>query len=206
MTEPAATAAARPRYHHGDLRAALVEAAERLLAERGPEGFTLRECARRLGVSNAAPAHHFKDVNALLSEVAAVGFERLRAAMLEARAAAGPDPAARLAAIGRAYIATAVAEPATFRLMFHSQRRDPALPRLRQAGQGAYGVLEATLGELVGTPAGLAEVQLAWATVHGFAVLLIEGRLGGDARFGPPESWPAHADALLAGLLRSLAR
>src|SRR5262245_3431916 len=67
----------RDSYHHGDLRAALLKAAEAELAENGIEGFTLRGCARRAGVSHAAPAHHFKDVRAILTELAADGFEKL---------------------------------------------------------------------------------------------------------------------------------
>src|SRR6478609_8578950 len=68
-------------YHHGDLRKALLDAAEAELAEKGLEGFTLRGCAKRAGVSHAAPAHHFKDANALLTALAAVGHERFVAAM-----------------------------------------------------------------------------------------------------------------------------
>src|SRR5271163_3422463 len=71
----------RDRYHHGDLRSALVAAGRELLAERGLNGFTLRECARKAGVSHAAPAHHFPTIGDLLSEIAATGFEELTSSM-----------------------------------------------------------------------------------------------------------------------------
>lgn len=199
-----AGASKRAAYHHGDLRTALVAAAEDLLAEKGPEAFTLRECARRVGVSNAAPAHHFKDVATLLSEVAAVGFERLTAAMSAARAEAGSDPAGRLLATGRAYVQTAVAHPATFHLMFHSQRCDRNHPRLRAAGAGAYRVLNEAVRALAKDTDVLPAVHLAWSTVHGFATLQIEGRLGGDPRFGEAAQWPRHLDAMLELLLGGL--
>jgi len=75
------TAKPADRYHHGDRRDALLLAGEGVLAEREVKGFTLRECARRAGVSHAAPAHHFSDVRGFLSELAAVGFDRLTATM-----------------------------------------------------------------------------------------------------------------------------
>lgn len=188
----------RTAYHHGDLRSALVAEAEALLAERGLEGFTLRECARRAGVSNAAPAHHFRDVSTLLSEVATLGFQRLAAAMRTARDAAGADPAERLVAVGRAYVEVAVANPATFHLMFHAHRSDPAQEGLRAAGSAAYALLEETLAPVLGDGDRLAGIHLAWSAVHGFATLLVEGRLGNDPRFGDPGAWRGRLDAMLA--------
>lgn len=201
-------AMARAAYHHGDLREALLRAAEEQLAERGPEGFTLRETARRVGVSNAAPAHHFPDVGALLTELAAIGFERLTAAM-RAAAAEAATPEERLLAIGRAYVERAVAAPALFRLMFHSDRCDRASPRLAAAGAEAYGVLDAAVAALPGhggAPQGrYPDVTFAWSVVHGFAVLCIEGRLAGaDPRFGGPGAWRAQLDALMPRILRGV--
>src|SRR5215470_16395265 len=91
-------------YHHGNLQKQLIAAAEEILSEKGVEGFTLREAARRVGVSPAAPAHHFKDATGLLTEVAALGFAELAQMLGDADAKAGPDPRARLAAQGRAYV------------------------------------------------------------------------------------------------------
>ncbi|MBR0656088.1 TetR/AcrR family transcriptional regulator [Plastoroseomonas arctica] len=194
----------KPAYHHGDLRTALLDAGEALLAERGLEGFTLRELARRVGVSNAAPAHHFPDVAALLTELAANGFERLTQAMATA-AAPCADPVARLVAIGRAYVATAIARPAIFRLMFHSKRVHLASPRLLAASAEAYGALRGALAALpAATPRAYADTALAWCVVHGFAVLCIEGGLQHDPAFGAPEDWSTPLEAVLQRMVRGL--
>jgi AcrR family transcriptional regulator len=198
---------ARAAYHHGDLREALLRAAEEQLAERGPEGFTLRETARRVGVSNAAPAHHFPDVGALLTELAAIGFERLTAAM-RAAATEAATPEERLRAIGRAYVERAIAAPALFRLMFHSDRCDRTSPRLAAAGDEAYGVLDAVVAALPGCAAPESrypDVAFAWSAVHGFAVLCIEGRLAAtDPRFSGPGAWRTQLEALTARVLRGV--
>jgi AcrR family transcriptional regulator len=95
-------------YHHGALRAALIEATEALLAERGAEGFSLREVARRAGVSPAAPSHHFGDAAGLLTAVASLGFEALAQALQAGQARGGSDPAPRCASQGVAYVAFAM--------------------------------------------------------------------------------------------------
>src|SRR5512133_2304967 len=105
------------RYHHGELRRALLDASLAVIERDGVSALSLRELARRLGVSHAAPAHHFPDKAALLVEIAREGYERFGAA-LAAAADAAPDDDARLAAIGRAYVDFALAHPATFRVMF----------------------------------------------------------------------------------------
>ncbi len=172
-------------YHHGDLAAALVAAAEAILAERGLDGFTLRECARRAGVSHAAPAHHFGDANGLLTAVAASGYERLTRAMREA-AGHEQDRGPALIAIGVAYVRFALMHPALFRLMFHSDRLDRTGEAFRTAGKEAFEVLSGRLAAVRGreTPLTRSEAGLdptllrAWAVVHGIATLAIEGRLG----------------------------
>jgi AcrR family transcriptional regulator len=173
-------------YHHGDLAAALVAAAEEILAERGVEGFTLREAARRAGVSHAAPAHHFGDARGLLTAVAAAGFARL-AEVERAAAAAENNPAARLVAIGLSYIKFALAHPALFRLMFHSNQIDRASDRIRGPGRASFDVMQDALATARGrTSAGLIPPEAArdplvlrqWAIVHGLATLAVEGRLG----------------------------
>ena len=105
-------------YHHGDLRHALIEATESLLAERGPESFSLREVARRAGVSPAAPAHHFGDASGLLTAVAALGFDALAQALRAAETRGGRDPLKRLREQGVGYVEFATRHPARFRLMF----------------------------------------------------------------------------------------
>ena len=169
-------------YHHGDLRRALLAAAEMVLAERGVEGFTLRECARRAGVSHAAPAHHFGDVTGLLTALAALGFETLTAAMREARAGI-EDPTERLRAIGRGYVTFARGYPERFRLTFDWHRLNHEDPALRAAGGAAFAELEMAIRHVAGLSDEplegelLADLVHAWSLVHGFSHLLLAGQL-----------------------------
>jgi AcrR family transcriptional regulator len=169
-------------YHHGDLRRALIEAGEQLLAEKGVEGFSLRECARRAGVSPAAPAHHFGNVAGLLTAIATLGFEGLSDAMEAGAAAAGPAPADRLGGIAAGYIRFALAHPARFRLIFGRLQLDHADPALAAAAQRAFGILSDTIlaqpqhaGRLDADAE--ADLVLAWSSVHGFANLALDGRM-----------------------------
>ena len=170
-------------YHHGSLREALLEAAERILEREGIQGLTLRAAAREAGVSHAAPKNHFGDLSGLLSELAAVGFERF-AAMMQANVREGDPPERRLDAIGRGYVAFARAYPGLFLLMFRSERLDPTRPALRAAMDASARVLSGTVGERRGeklettlTLPQAAGVVAAWSLVHGFAMLLLDGRL-----------------------------
>jgi AcrR family transcriptional regulator len=178
-----ATRSGASAYHHGDLRRALLTAAEAVLAERGIEGFTLRECARRAGVSHAAPAHHFGDVTGLLTAVAALGFETLAASMQAARAGI-EDPAERLQAIGRGYVTFAREYPERFRLAFSWHRLNHEDPALRAAGEVAFGELETAirlatgLGDVPLAGELRAELVHAWSLVHGFAHLLLARQFG----------------------------
>ena len=117
---PPAPERASGRYHHGDLPNALKQAAVELIGERGPAGFSLREVARRAGVSHAAPAHHFGDSHGLLTAVAADGFQVLYDAMAAASAGAATTEE-RVVAVSRAYVEVACSHPAHFEVMF---RRD----------------------------------------------------------------------------------
>ena len=131
----------RGGYHHGDLRHAMIEAAEAVLAEKGIAGFTLRECARRAGVSPAAPAHHFGNIAGLLTVIATLGFDDLSDAMEAAAAAASAAGESRLAAIGRAYLETAIARPGRFRVVFGRRELHKDDPELQRAGARAFGIL-----------------------------------------------------------------
>ncbi len=182
------------RYHHGDLRAALLEAAEAELAEKGVDGFTLRACARRAGVSHAAPAHHFADVTALLTEMAAVGFERLVASMRERRAKAASDARAQFVAAGQGYIDFAMKNPQHFMLMFGGAGLDKSSERLKGVGDVAFGHLLAVVSGMMGGDDPLTErrgrinVLFAWSLVHGFAKLRIEATsLEELMAFGTPQ-------------------
>lgn len=170
-------------YHHGDLRKALLQAAEAELAEKGVEGFTLRGCAKRAGVSHAAPAHHFKDANALLTALAAIAAERLYDSIAGRHARAEKTPRAQFIAAGVGYVEFALSNPALFRLLFGSQRPDQSDERLRKRSGAAFTELVSDVRALTGSDpmasdAGLLYVATAWSLVHGIANLLIPGNLG----------------------------
>ena len=135
MSEIESATGAR-RYHHGDLKTALLAEAETILERDGIQALTLRAAARAAGVSHAAPTNHFGDLTGLLSELAAVGFRRF-SAMLAAARASGDDPASGGRAMGRAYVTFARAHPNLFVLMFRSERLDTTRPALREAMDAA---------------------------------------------------------------------
>jgi AcrR family transcriptional regulator len=170
-------------YHHGDLRASLIEAAALILERDGIGALTLRAAAREAGVSHAAPRHHFGDLAGLLSALAASGFARLHACLLAETEIAGHDPRARLIALGRGYVGFARAHPGLFQLMFRSERLDWSSPALSMAGAAAFALL--TQDQPASDPhAGPGSVQALtvaisrWSLVHGLATLLLDGRLG----------------------------
>lgn len=172
-------------YHHGALRPALIAAAEAVIAERGLDHFSLRETARRAGVSPAAPAHHFKDVRGLLTAIAAQAFADLADALETATAAAGQDREARIKAQGMAYVAFALDRPARFDLMWRKALLDHDDPHLSEASSRAWEMLDsATRGPNAPhsgplDPA-LAPSTAAWSIVHGFARLAIDGAFGAE--------------------------
>ena len=186
---------ARP-YHHGDLRAALLAAAEAELAERGIEAFSLRAVAKRAGVSHAAPAHHFGDVTGLLTALAAEGFRSFLAHMT-ARSTPDDPPAQRMQAAGLGYVDFAQSRPALFRLIFSSRRPDFADPDLCAASEAAYGHLVALVAELGG---GQTDVLAIWALAHGAADLIAGGRLKGLDQM-PPDARDAVLRAMLARVM-----
>jgi AcrR family transcriptional regulator len=194
MPKPAsrpARPAARAGYHHGALRQALIDASEALLAERGLEGFSLREVARRSGVSPAAPAHHFGDVDGLLVAVATQAFDGLTAALEAGNVRGGRDALARLREQGVGYVGFALRHPGRFNLMFRSGlKKDDALVRSAQA---AFATLERGVRDLYGVPSSRAldrrqwnALIAIWSVVHGFAHLALAGQFDG---FGarPPD-------------------
>ncbi|RYH12794.1 MAG: TetR/AcrR family transcriptional regulator, partial [Alphaproteobacteria bacterium] len=127
------------RYHHGDLRRSLIAAGLVLLEEKGAAGLGLREIARLVGVSAAAPYRHFADRKALLEAVAAEGFGDFTAAM--ARAAEGLAEDEQLAAMAFGYVRFALDQPALFRLMFSSELHPYRDPELKQQAQAAYATI-----------------------------------------------------------------
>jgi len=175
---------ARPAtYHHGSLRTALLDCAERILQENGIPGLTLRAAAREAGVSHAAPKNHFGDLSGLLSELAARGYERFVVMMLK-QVRETHTPVQRLHAIGRGYVAFARAHPNMFTLMFRSERLDMNRPVLRDAAHQAGRVLADAVAarrkenvEKLLTLPQAADIVAAWSLVHGFAMLLLDRRL-----------------------------
>lgn len=166
------------RYHHSDLRAALVEAGLRLLAERDVEGLSLREMARDVGVSATAVYRHFPDKKALMAALAREGLDRLAAAQRAAADAVGGG-AAGFAATGRAYVRFALANPALFRLIFTSSAAvqvsgNNEASRLLRANAAAELPADA------GTETIEAEALGAWALVHGLAMLMLDGQVPAD--------------------------
>jgi AcrR family transcriptional regulator len=137
-----------PRYHHGDLPNALRQAAVEVIAERGLGSFSLREVARRAGVSHTAPAHHFGDMRGLLTSLAAEGFATLRT-VTAAAAARHTDPVEQLTAIGEAYVELARSHPAHCEVMFRTDLVDSDDPEALECGLGAYAVLEDTVRRLI---------------------------------------------------------
>lgn len=184
----------RRSYHHGDLRSALLAAAEEELSARGVEAFSLRQVARRAGVSHAAPAHHFGDTGGLLTALAADGFQRFLAAQARREGQAAADPVAQLVAAGLGYIDFAMDRPALFRLLFGSDRLDFTDPALDAASTEAYFHLREQVRGAGGTETDAAAV---WAMAHGLADLLANGRLK------PIHDLPVSArEAVLVDLLR----
>jgi len=195
-------------YHHGQLRAALIAATETILAESGVEALTLREVARRAGVSPAAPAHHFESLKGLLTAVATLGFEALAEELAAGNERGGPDPVERLRQQGVGYVRFALAHPGRFLLMFRKERLNPDDPALKAAGGRAFGLLaegvRAIRSLAPATPLD-AETEtllmLAWSGVHGFAHLALAGQF--DAMAGS-KGLDAFVDRSLPPLLARL--
>ncbi|MGQ4273470.1 TetR/AcrR family transcriptional regulator [Terrihabitans sp. B22-R8] len=164
-------------YHHGNLKEALVQAALRLIAEKGPSGFTFVEAARAAGVSPAAPYRHYRDRDALLSDVAVRGFENFEAALTRAWDKGRPDAFTALERVGQAYLRFARDEPAFYSAMFEAGLASDTTPEFRQAGDRAFAVLrEAAEGLVETAPAGRRPPALMvalhiWSFSHGIASL-----------------------------------
>jgi AcrR family transcriptional regulator len=192
-------------YHHGALREALLKAAETVLRRDGLAGLTLRAVAREAGVSHAAPTHHFGDLTGLLSELAAIGFQRFGAAMQAAVAAA--PPAEKGLASARAYVAYAQDNPGMYGLMFRGERLDYARPSLHTAAGASFeGLARAVGAGREGQATGALSLEdagrivHAWSLVHGYTMLLLDGRLTDMLRRAPAGTTP---EALLQAMLKA---
>jgi AcrR family transcriptional regulator len=172
-TAPGASKDARP-YHHGDLRQALLDAAVQALLEVGPAAVSLRDLARRTGVSHAAPAHHFGDKAGLLTAVATDGFRRLAATLGEAYQATGS-----FLEVGVAYVGFAVTHRAHFEVMFRPELYRPDDPDLVRAREAARSLLYPPAAEGANRPDGddVRAAVAAWSLVHGLATLWLNHNL-----------------------------
>ncbi len=191
MAKAKSKTGSKQTYHHGALREALVVAGEAVLAECGLQRFTLRECARRAGVSHAAPKHHFGDVRGLLTEIAARGFAQLTRRLRTKIRAAGDDLDAQFIATVDGYLGFAEAFPEHFRIMFRSDLVDVHAPNLVRAAQSTFIELTNVIHRQHGEPEVDAEqvdlssmsipvindIVLGWSHVHGLAHLKVEGQL-----------------------------
>lgn len=188
-------------YHHGDLRAALLAAAERTLRDKGAAALSLRELAREVGVSHAAPGRHFKDKQALLNALALAGYERLAQALSAAEYPALPlEP--RLTALARAYLGFAIDNAALLELMYARKHEPDASEQMAAAVEETVGSLVRVLadaqqrGEIIdGDPEELNLVT--GAALHGVAAFISAGWLTPEAALAGVEGLVHH---LLHGL------
>jgi len=172
-TTPAASKDARP-YHHGDLPRVLLDTAIQAILEVGPAAVSLRDLARRAGVSHAAPAHHFGDKAGLLTAVAADGFGRLAATLREAYQTTG-----NFLEVGVAYVRFAVTHRAHFEVMFRPELYRTDDPDLVRARDAARSLLYPPAADLANSPDGDAvrAAVAAWSLVHGLATLWLNRNL-----------------------------
>ena len=191
-------------YHHGALHDALLQAAERVLERDGLAGLTLRAVAREAGVSHAAPTHHFGDLTGLLSELAAIGFRMFNVAMVAARDSE-THPLMKGLANAKAYVAYAQARPGMYSLMFRNERIDMTRPSLHEAATASFQGLANSAGASGEALEALSMEQAAviarnWSLVHGFTMLLLDGRLGDILHRLPAGTTP---EQLLDAMMRS---
>jgi AcrR family transcriptional regulator len=171
----------RPTYHHGDLRAVILCEAARLVADRGPDGVSLRELARSAGVSHAAPAHHFTDRRGLFTALASQGFRLLAEALTDARD--------QFADAALAYVRFAIDHPGHYRVMFDKSLLDATDAELAAAEAAAGAELSRGVATLRdpsarADPAG-AELA-AWSLVHGFSMLWLNDAVNAQVRQADP--------------------
>lgn len=178
------TRAQTDTYHHGDLRRALIDEAGKTLEKAGVDAISFRGLARALGVSHAAPGHHFADRNELLSELAADGYSGLADALESAMDGQAPDT--WLERTGAAYVRFALANPERYRMMFASRLMTEDCPdRLRVESSRAYLLLlQAAYGGVPDIDPADYRLQTAelraWSLVHGAVMLWLDGQLGPD--------------------------
>ncbi|MEM6385580.1 MAG: TetR/AcrR family transcriptional regulator [Pseudomonadota bacterium] len=187
--EAESAALKKSRYHHGDLRAGLIEATRRLVEEKGPDGFSVSDACRLAGVSTAAPYKHFKDKNEMLVAMVMEGMIRHRDNMLAALEGIPEGSPDRITALGHEYVKFALTEHGVFRLKFggFTDRLDD--PRLQEAGEGTFGIVLREVAACRNETEITDDVRrrgfLLWSFVHGLSFLLYDKKLkemGGDTQ------------------------
>jgi AcrR family transcriptional regulator len=197
---------ARRSYHHGNLREALVEAALRLIEEKGPLGFTMAEAARLAGVSPAAPYRHFRNREELIAEVARQGFEAFAGRLERAFDEGRPSPLAAFSAAGRAYLDFARAHPGHYVAMFESGVAIAGEPDLARAADRAMSVLVRAAERLTAhlppgrRPPATMVANHVWALSHGVVELFARGAPGGRAPYSAEEMLETGSGIYLRGL------
>lgn len=200
------------RYHHGDLRRALVEASIETIAEEGVSALTLRGVARRVGVSHAASRHHFADKTDLLAAIAMAGFDALADA-LRGAIADFTEPWERFRWMGVAYVRFAVAHASQFRVMFGRELAEASPPPLRDYRNPATELLIEVAAEAMSTrgradpeAVGVAAIA-ALSLVHGLVMLQLDGFLGQvTGAEGSDEEFDAMARTITEFVVGSVAR
>ena len=173
----------KKNYHHGDLKSALLDAATEIMVKDGLSAITTRACAKRAGVASSAVFRHFKDKRALMTGLAARGFEAMVATIASYETQAGEEPMARFRAVGEGYLHFALENPELFRIMFRSDEIDPASAELQEATQKLGLLQKDRLGPV--NPDNKAIELLSWGIVHGLATLAIDGQLEEDLPTDP---------------------
>ena len=166
-------------YHHGDLKAAMIRAALRLVREKGPRGFTLNEASRAAGVSVSAPYNHFKDKEALLIEIVLLGNRTLETELRAAAEIPAP-PEGKLLAVYLAYVSFAERHPDLFAVMFQSGIDKTHYPEVHATSAKAFEVAATLALHMEPSVAAAQQLALAiWTMAHGFATLSVEGAMAG---------------------------
>jgi AcrR family transcriptional regulator len=202
------TATDKSSYHHGDLRRALVDAARDLVRESGPQVLSLREVARRAGVSQTAPYRHFADRRALVAAVATEGFRDLNTRILKAVHTAENGKQA-LRVVAEQYVAFAVDRESEYRLMFGSElAHSDDLAELGQASRAVFDLLRSGISELkeqsLIADRSVDDVAVTcWATMHGLVMLVLDGQVpGGDGKRNAIALVHASTEILMHGMAR----
>ncbi|MEM1005401.1 MAG: TetR/AcrR family transcriptional regulator [Pseudomonadota bacterium] len=175
---PKSGSGGKKSYHHGDLRAALIEATRQLVEEKGPDSFSVSDACRLAGVSTAAPYKHFKDKTEMLVAAVLEGMDRHRNNMIAALDGIPEGTNDRITAIGLEYVAFALREPGIFRLKFGGFTDRIADERLEQGGQQSFGILLSEVAKCLHEPGITEEVRrrgfILWSFVHGLSFILYD--------------------------------